>query len=179
MKHRYIKDYRTFKLNEQDFGLDTAIGGETPPSPKKQKEYSFIFLNDGKKVSTVGPLQKEYNLYRIKEDGLNQWLDKSINKKREDLQDASISKIDKIKNDLRNVITGERFSISKIDNVYLNKFKNDVKAGLIDGTDSVQHYKDKYNKNAFNSLETITVEFDSNNMPLTTNLEVTFIDAEK
>lgn len=178
MSKRYISDFKTFILNEQDLGLDTAIGGETPP-PKKQKEYSFIFLNDGKKVSTVGPLQKEYNLYRIKEDNLNQWLDKSINKKREDLQNASTSKMDKIKNDLRNLITGERFSISKIDSVYLNKFKNDVKAGLIDGTDSVQHYKDKYNKDAFNSLETITVEFDSNNMPLTTNLEVTFIDAEK
>ena len=41
---------------------------------------------------------------------------------------------------------------------------------------SVQHYKDKDNKDAFNSLETITVEFDKNKMPVTTELEVTFLD---
>lgn len=180
MKYRYIKDYKTFKLNEQDLGLDAALGGETPAAaPKKINTYSFIFLDDGKKISTVGPVQKRYNLYKIKENELDEWLNKSINKDREGLQDFSKSKVDKIKEDVKNAIIGERFSISDIDRKYLNKFKNDVKAGLVNGTDSVQHYKDKHNKDAFNSLETITVEFDKNNVPLTTDLEVTFIDTEK
>ena len=181
MKKGYIKDFKGFLLIEQDLGLDAALGGgeAAPAAPKKSNIYSFIFLDDGKKISTVGPVQKRYNLYKIKEEELDAWLDKSVNSTREGLQDFSKSKIDKIKQDVKNAITGESFSISDIDRQFLVKFKNDVKAGLVDGTDSVQHYKDKHNKDAFNSLETITVEFDNNNIPLTTDLEVTFIDTEK
>lgn len=180
VNRRYIKDFRSFIINEQDLGLDAALGGgETPAAPKKKIIYSFIFLNDGKKISTVGPLEKRYNLYKIKENELDTWLNKNIDQKREGLQDFSKSKVDKIKQDVKNAIIGERFSVSDVDRQFLNKFKTDVKAGLIDGTDSVQHFKDKHNKDAFNSLETITVEFDNNGIPLTTDLEVTFIDAEK
>ena len=161
-------------------GLDAALGGgETAAPAPKQKSYTFIFLDDGKKISTTGPLEKRYNLYKIKEAELDEWLDKTVNSKREGLSEFSKTKIDKIKDDVKNAITGERFSISEEDNQILLKFKNDVKAGLITGTDSVQHYKDKHNKDAFNSLETITVEFDKNGIPLTTDLEVTFIDTKK
>lgn len=161
-------------------GLGAALGGEdTAPAPKKIKSYSFIFLSDGKKVSSTGPLQKRYNLYRIRENDLDVWLDKSINKTREKVKDFEKSRIDKIKKDVKNAITGERFSLSEIDQEFLSKFKNDVKAGLVDGTDSLEHYKDRHNRDAYNSLETITVEFDKNGIPLTTDLEVTFIDTKK
>jgi hypothetical protein len=177
---RYIKDFKSFLINEQDLGLDAALGGETAaPAPKKVKSYSFIFLSDGKKVSSVGPLQKRYNLYRIRETDLDAWLDKSINKTREKLKDFSKTRLDKIKTDVKNAITGERFSLSEIDQEFMSKFKNDIKTGLVDGTDSLEHYKDAHNRDAFNSLETITVEFDKNGIPLTTDLEVTFIDTKK
>lgn len=180
MSKRYITDFKTFILNEQDMGLDAALGGggEAPAAIPKQKSFTFIFLDDGKKISTTGPLEKRYNLYKIKEKELDEWLDKTVSPKREGLTDFSKTKIDKIKEDVKNAIIGERFSISKEDNEILIKFKNDVKAGLITGTDSVQHYKDKHNKDAFNSLETITVEFDKNGIPLTSDLEVTFIDTK-
>jgi len=181
VKNRYVKDFKDFILNEQDMGLEAALGGAESgaPAPKKVNFYSFIFLEDGKKISSVGPLEKRYNLYKIKEQELDTWIDKNISSKRDSAQDFSKAKIDKIKSDVKNAITGERFSISDTDRQFLVKFKNDVKAGLVDGTDSVQHYKDKHNKDAFNSLETITVEFDKNNIPLTTDLEVTFLETEK
>lgn len=178
----YVKDFKSFILNEQDMGMmDAALGGAEggAAAPKKVNIYSFIFLGDGKKISTVGPLEKRYNLYKIKEDELDAWIDKSISQDREGLSEFSKTKVDKIKQDVKNAITGERFSISKTDNQFLKKFKRDVKAGLVDGTDSVQHYKNKFNKTAFNSLETITVEFDKHGIPLTTNLEVTFIDTKQ
>ena len=180
MVKRYIKDFKNFILIEQDMGMGMGMeeDGQQPAAPK-QKFYSFIFLDDGKKISSTGPLEKRYNLYRIKETELDAWIDKSISSKKERLSDTTSTEIDKVKLDVKNAIIGERFSISNIDRSFLKKFKNDVKAGLIDGTDSVQHYKDKNNKDAYNSLETITVEFDKNNIPVTTELEVTFIETEK
>ena len=179
MINKYVKDFNSFIVNEQDMGMGMGMeggeGGATAAAPK-QKFYTFIFLKDGKKISTAGPLEKRYNLYKIKESELDSWIEKNISNKKEKLSDSSKSEIEKVKTDLKNAITGERFSISRLDNSFLKKFKADVKAGLIDGTDSVQHYKDKDNKDAFNSLETITVEFDKNKMPVTTELEVTFLD---
>lgn len=178
MIRKYVKDFNSFILNEQDMGLDLGVGAEaeTPKPAKKINFYSFIFLKDGKKISTVGPLEKRYNLYKIKETELDEWIDKNISSKKERLSDSSKTEIEKVKLDVKNAIIGERFSISQLDESFLEKFKADVKAGLIEGTDSVQHYKDKNDKDSFNSLETITVEFDKNGMPLTTELEVTFID---
>ena len=159
-------------------GMEGDSGAQAAPTPK-QKFFSFIFLEDGKKISTTGPLEKRYNLYKIKESELDAWIEKNISNKKEKLSDSSKTEIEKVKTDLKNSITGERFSMSKLDTSFLRKFKADVKAGLIDGTDSVQHYKDKNNKDAYNSLETITVEFDKNKIPVTTELEVTFLDTKK
>lgn len=181
MAKKYVKDFNSFILNEQDMGMGMGLEGEgqQAAAAPKQKFYSFIFLDDGKKISSTGPLEKRYNLYKIKESELDSWIDKNISSKKEKLSDSSSAEIEKVKTDVKNAIIGERFSISNLDRNFLKKFKADVKAGLIDGTDSVQHYKDKNNKDAYNSLETITVEFDKNNIPVTTELEVTFIETEK
>lgn len=177
--NKYVKDFNSFIVNEQDMGMgmEGEAGGQPAAAPK-QKFYSFIFLDDGKKISTTGPLEKRYNLYKIKESELDSWIEKNISDKKEKLKGSSQVEIDKVKSDVKNAITGERFSMSKLDNSFLIKFKADVKAGLIEGTDSVQHYKDVNNKDAFNSLETITVEFDKNKIPVTTELEVTFLDTK-
>lgn len=171
---KYIKNYSGF-LYEQDMGIpgmdpsaDLAAGTESPS--KKDNIYEFIFLDDGKKVSSVGPLQKEYSLYTIKESSLDKWLDINIAPDMPIIGDENKTSLEKIKKDIRNAITGEAFSISDIDREVLGKFKNAVKAGTIDGTDSIEKG---------NVLQTITVEFTNDNIPLTTDLSPTFLDIRK
>ena len=74
-----------------------------------------------------------------------------------------------IKKDVKNAIIGEAFSLSDLDRQILGKFKNSVKAGIIDGTDSFEKG---------NILQTIDVEFTSDNIPLTTELSPTFLDTK-
>ena len=168
----YIKNYTSF-LNEQEMGMpgmDPMAGGEAAAPAKKENIYEFIFLEDGKKVTHVGPLQKEYALYSIKESELDKWLDINIAKDMPIIGDQGESSLDKIRKDVKNAIIGEAFSLSDLDRKILGKFKNSVKAGTIDGTDSFEKG---------NILQTITVEFTSDNVPLTTELSPTFLDTKR
>jgi hypothetical protein len=166
----YIKNYNGF-LNEQDMGMPldpTADGGTS--APKKEKIWEFIFLDDGKKVSSIGPLQKDYALYTIRESELDAWLNTNIAADMPIIGNENAVSLEKIKKDLKNAITGEAFSLSDLDRQILGKFKNSVKAGIIDGTDSVEKG---------NILSTITVEFTDDDTPLTTDLAPTFLDVSR
>lgn len=44
-------------------------------------------------------------------------------KLKEKLKDFSETRLDKIKSDVKNAITGERFSLSEIDQEFMSKFK--------------------------------------------------------
>jgi hypothetical protein len=168
--NNYIKNYKNF-LYEQDMampGMDPMADPNAQPAPtKKNSIYEFIFLEDGKKISSVGPLQKEYALYKIKESSLDDWIKTNIAKDMPGLHEEMPSSIDTIKTDIKNAVTGEKSSLSHLDKEILKKFKNSVKAGVIEGTDAIEKG---------NTLETIIVEFTKKGIPVTADIAPTFLD---
>jgi len=160
---KFVFSYSDFiKVNEQEMGMGgmgvdpmAGAGGNAPP-PKKDKIFSFIFINHPTnhevKNYEDGGYTKRYITYEMPEKDISKWIDVSLKAKRDGYENVS-------KEDILNAITGEKFSLTKSEKKFLDFFRHSVTVG----------------KKGERSID-IDVYFDKNHIPSTDSLEVTFLD---
>lgn len=159
MKNKYINKYSDF-LFEQDM----MAGMGTPPvaaAPKKI-EYEFLFMIDSNDAGNHrrkypdGSIVIEYPCYSIDLDTLTTWTKDNIVSPDNKLNN---SELEIRRQNLIDIVKGDKQDTSIDDLPIVEKFKNAVAAKTIDGV--------KYKPD-------VTVTF-SDGVPTTDNINVTFI----
>lgn len=163
---KYISSYKEFidefRIDEQMGDPMAAMGGPeggAPPPTPKNIIHSFIFLDhptkDRIKNYENGGYTARYTSYEIGDFELNKWLNNAFKEKTEENKNCN-------QEDILNAITGEKFSLTKDEKKFLDKFRLAV---------VVNHKAEK-------SID-IDVEFDKNKVPYTDSLQVTFLETIK
>ena len=157
---KYIKDFDKFnKLNEQEAdatgGADPfAAPADVPAAPAAAApigRYQFIFIDEGKKQKTYpgGGHLKTYASYEIRQDELEEWAEKHVENKKK-------------RQDVIDIVAGRKFRLTDDERAIMRDFRKSVSVGHV----------------ASKSI-TVDVEFDNDNVPMTDNISITFIDTKK
>ena len=159
---KYIKSYSTYLL-EQDFG---AMGAPAQPAPKKEKPFHFIFIEDmdsdkaKSKKYPDGSRSVDFPTYSVTSDELSDWVKKNIIAT--DKNKLTDPVLDIRRNNIIELVKGDKVNISNDDIPFVEKLKNAVAT------------------NIFGRREPDTnVIFTSDQEPTTDVINVTFIKYEK
>lgn len=165
MKKTYIKNYLGFLL-EQDMGMPPMPGAEPASSPKPEKPLKFIFLDDiddskeHAKKYPDGTKEYNYNTYSVVLSDLEAWVKKNIVST--DKTKLSDSELELRRNNVINIVKGDKVNISEKDVPFIDKLRNAVSTDI------------------FGSREPDTnVFFTKEQLPTTEQIDVTFIKYKK
>lgn len=167
MATKHIKNYTEF-LVEQDMGMPAMPGmpGDTQVQPKKEKKLQFIFL-DGFSKSTKGvkkypdgSYEYSFPTYSVTKKEIEDWVKKNIIDVGE--KNPNEPELELRRNNIINIVSGEKVNISKEDVPFVDKLKNAVSTDI------------------FGSREPETsVFFTRDGAPSTEQIDVTFIKYDK
>jgi hypothetical protein len=123
----YAKSFDDY-LSEQAI----PFGAPAEGAPKKEKVYSFLFIEDDEKPTKKypdGSKSKDFYSYSVTEPDLKKWADTNIvASKGEGISDATLSAK---RENLIKIVTGEKSDTSKDDEKYLVALKGAVAIGSL------------------------------------------------
>jgi|688.fasta_scaffold485331_1 hypothetical protein len=162
---KYIGSYRDFLL-EQDLGSVPAIPGEAPTAPKKEKPFTFIFMDDSerddlkKKRYPDGSTEISFPSYALTKTEIEDWVKDNIVSTPDNKLTDSL--LDLRRSNLVDIVSGSKVNIAKEDVPFIEKLKNSLSADL-------------FGKKQPN----IVVIFAKDGVPTTDDIDVTFIKYSK
>lgn len=162
---KHIHTYSQY-LVEQGMDPMSAMPAEPVAPIKKEKPVYFIFLDDSessdkdRKKYPDGSSEIDFPTYSILPSQMKEWCDKNIlSTDKNKLNDSVLTMR---RENLLNIVTGDRVNISKEDIPFIEKLKNAVSTDI------------------FGKREPdTTVVFTSDNIPTTEDVKVTFIKYKK
>lgn len=163
MRNKHIKKYLDFVF-EQDM-MAAPMPGAPAAAPKKQI-YTFIFVSgpddEGvrRKKYPDGSTTIEYPCYSLELPELDQWIIKNIVSTEK--QKLSQPEINLRKENLVNIIKGDKLNISDDDLPFIEKLKNAVSADLLGKKEP-----------------DLTVVYSHDGVPTTEDINVTFVKYKK
>jgi hypothetical protein len=159
---KHIGNYDDFiakygSINEQDEAAADpfAAPADAPPAPaaatQSVSKYKVIFIDEGKKKQKFpgGGHMKSYTCYEINSDELDKWVKKHIDN-------------EKKQSNIIEIIAGDRSHITDEERAQLKDFRKHVAIG---------HIGEK--------SRNVEVEFDKDDTPMTSDIEITFLDTKK
>lgn len=155
-------------INEEEAFPADPLGMEAPAAPaKKEEPIEFIFMNEEpsdeeypKKKYPDGSIEIEYPAYQIKLSDIEKWAKSNI-------ISTSKSKISDSEIELRivnllDIVSGKKSTIAPDDVTYIEKLKNSLDNDILRSI----------------SKKTI-INFSTKGLPLTNNINITFIKYKK
>ena len=165
--NKHIKNYSQF-IFEQDMGMPAMPGmpGEAPTQAKKEKKFPFIFLDGfsksskGVKKYPDGSYEYSFPTYSVTKKEIEDWVKKNIVDVGE--KNPNEPELEVRRNNIINIVLGDKVNISKEDVSFVEKLKNAVSTDI------------------FGSREPETsVFFTKDGSPSTEQIDVTFIKYDK
>ena len=162
-KHKYVFTYQDF-LVEQD--LSAPLMPEAAPAQSKAPTlYHFLFMTgsddtgNGRRRYPDGSVVIEYPCYSVDEESLTNWVNDNI--VATDKVKLNSSELEIRRKNIIKIVKGDRVNISNDDLPFIEKLKNAVSSNILGRPEP-----------------DVTVIF-SDDVPTTTNINVTFIKHKK
>lgn len=160
---KYIKSFNNYVF-EQDMGMPVDPLAQ-PASPKPEKPMLFLFIDDADTSKAIkkypdGSKSVDLPVYSVTSKDLNNWVDKNIISTDTNKLTEPVLKLRR--DNLKNIVDGNKVNISNDDHPFIEKLKNAVAT------------------NIFGKREAdTTVVFTSDNIPTCDKIDITFIKYKK
>lgn len=163
--NKYISSFRNFLL-EQDL-TGAAVPGATPAAaPKKEKPYTFIFMDESEKNDLKrkkypdGSTEVTFPSYALTQSEIEEWAKEHIVSTPDNkLTDSTL---DLRRKNIADIVSGKKVNISKEDTPFIEKLRNALSTDM------------------FGKKEPDTVViFAKDGVPMTDDVDVTFIKYRK
>ena len=163
---KYISKYSQFIFeDEMAMGVDPmAAPGAAPAKPAVR--YKFIFISDktdegvARKKYPDGSVVVTYNCYSLNDTELQAWIKDNVVKS--DKDKSGKNEIDVRKENLSNLVKGDKTTTAGEDVIYLEKLRRALGANLVGRLEPV-----------------VDVVYTRDGSPTTTDIDVTFINSKE
>ena len=162
---KYIHSFQDF-LVEQDMSGAPLPGASQPALPKKEKPFTFIFIDDSerdqlkRKKYPDGSIEVTFPSFSLTQSEIDEWAKENIVATKENKLTDSVAALRR--KNLSDIVSGAKVNISKEDIPFIEKLRTSLTTDL------------------FGRKEPdITVIFAKDGVPTTDDVDVTFVKYKK